>query len=90
MASRIVWPAECRVSEYLAVGLPIEDIRRGTGSGCGRIEVMLVGERVKAKKKAVERAGKKLEMSVGIQCLAIYPIDISNPLRQCWRLRVRC
>lgn len=58
MASRIVWPAECRVSEYLAVGLPIEDIRRGTGSGCGRIEAMLVGERVKAKKKAVERAGK--------------------------------
>jgi len=46
MASRIVWPAECKVSVYLVVGLPIEDIRRGTGSGCGRIEAILMEEGV--------------------------------------------
>lgn len=60
--SRIVWPAECRVSAYLVVGLPIEDIRRGTGSDCGRIKAMRVEGR------RVERA-RKLEMMLGNKCL---------------------
>ena len=46
-ASRIVWPAECKVSAYLVVGLPIEDMRSGTGSGCGGIKAMLMEGRGK-------------------------------------------